>query len=150
MTIRYEPVTPGELRQHWGPRRGAVVLARVIEHELMGHGLAGRCQIYNRRVVAGTETWSLHAVGRAIDVPVRDAAVGRLVALHVVQRHARLGVCEVIGPDGRWHPNGGPSPRGASTHQTHVHLGLTRSFADSTADPVLFQYLLMLAWRSER
>ncbi len=146
--MRYEPVTPDELRRHHGPRPGALALADVIEEQLLGRGLAGRCQIYNRRAVAGSEAWSLHAVGRAIDVPLRDAGVGRLVSLHVIKRATRLGVSEVIGPDGRWTPTSYRKGYKAAAHQLHVHLGLTRAFADSTADPDLFRYLLTLAWRA--
>lgn len=147
--MKYEPVEQWELDRHHGPRRGAVVFSNVARRKLATHGLAGTIGIYNRRKVRGSSrTWSLHAVGRALDIPVTGPEVGNLLALHIILRADRLGVCEVIGPMGRWTPDGRSTRQGAAQHQNHVHIGLTRAFSDGRTSPALWEALLSIAWDS--
>lgn len=145
----YEPVQPGELDLYHGPRRGVVAVRDVIR--LLEGKRVGAMGIYNRRPVRGGDgtVWSLHAVGRALDVHVSTRDDLWRIACTAVRACHALGVCEVIAEDARW--SGGvweeyDGPR----HDDHVHIGFTRRFADATADTKAARALVAFAWTQAR
>lgn len=130
---RYEAVQRWELRRHKGERKGTRALLDVLLVLFHAHG-ARSGGIYNRRLVRGGSSWSLHSVGRACDVMVQRQDIGDLIAGVVVARAEGLGVCEVIWNRRRWTPERGwVGYAGTNPHTDHVHIGQTISVADSPA-----------------
>lgn len=123
-------VQPLELQMVHGPTNGARILEEVALARSKHLGVTSG-GIYNRRMIRGSHQWSLHAVGRAIDLMHHDPAVLKLLAVHVIARASRLGVCEVIGPAGRWAYNATVDTRPRADHQNHVHIGVMTGFANS-------------------
>lgn len=145
--LTYEPVTRLELLRHHGERFGTRCLMDAI---LFGWAQRGATDlgIYNRRRVAGSRSWSLHAVGRALDVGVPDVQVGAEIMMRCVANADRLGVCEVIFNRQRWTPGTGVQPYGGrDPHRSHVHIGQTRSAAatEGTRNDVVRWFLVALA-----
>lgn len=108
-----------------GPQRGTVDLANTMLHRWGPLG-ATSLGIFNCRKIAGTETWSVHAEGRAFDlgIPVGsrpelgDAVVRELLRApdQLLQRVIWFGrVWDLASPDGRGY--GGPN-----SHVDHVHM----------------------------
>lgn len=137
--MNYDGLHYTELR-HKGPRRGTKALHDAV---LLLYGTQGVRSggIYNRRKIAGSQRWSLHAVGRAVDFWVPNKAVGDRLALSIVRIAERIGVCEIIWWDWRWTPNEGVTRWTKPDHRDHVHVAQTRKVADnesSHADLVRF------------
>ncbi len=98
-----------------------------------------RTGIYNDRNIAGTNTRSAHAEGRALDVHLNAADPGeklladQLVAA-LVRKAGRLGIANIIWnrriwstARPRWRTYGGASP-----HTDHIHIEYTRTGSQST------------------
>jgi hypothetical protein len=107
--------------------------------------------IYNRRPVRGGLSWSLHAVGRALDImhPVGDP-VGPEIALRSIRAAVALGVAEVIFNDGqkawRWTEEKGTKRYwGLNKHRDHVHIGMTVDMADRPDTPELRHWFAIFA-----
>jgi flagellar protein FlgJ len=140
--MAYQPVTRAELRAHTGPRPGTRALHDVLIWMFHSRGVRSG-GIYNRRAVRGGTSWSLHAVGRALDimVPVGDP-VGWEIALRVIRHADALGVAEVIHDRKRWTAEKGTQPyRGSNPHRDHVHIGMTVDMADRPDTPQLRQWM---------
>lgn len=96
---------------------------------------ASNLGIYNPRRIGGTNAWSTHAEGRAIDVgfPVARHGwpAGHELADTLVQHHAELGVQQVIWARRVWRNTIGTwrNYSGRSAHLDHVHAELTRQAA---------------------
>lgn len=129
--MAYQPVSRAELRAHTGPRPGTRALHDVLVWMFHSRG-ARSGGIYNRRRTRGGVSWSLHAVGRALDIMVPPGdAVGWEIALRCIRNAAALGVGEVIFDSKRWTAEKGTQPyRGANKHRDHVHIGMTVDMAD--------------------
>lgn len=136
--MAYEPATWRELWTVRGPRKGAVALRDIIVWGWAPRG-ARDGGIYNRRTTSG-RTWgltpsnsSLHAVGRGIDIFCSEQ-VGGEIAMQLTAQHEALGVCEWIHYAKRWTPETGTQGySGRSPHFDHIHIGVTKAFADSAA-----------------
>lgn len=95
--------------------------------------------ILNKRPVRGGSSWSLHAEARAIDYGVPSALgpqkfIGDEVAFRSWYHHEALGVIEIIWNRRRWTPEKGwLSYHGVDPHTSHVHVGVTKHMAASTA-----------------
>jgi hypothetical protein len=136
--MAYQPVSRAELRAHTGPRPGTRALHDVLIWMFHSRGVTSG-GIYNRRAVRGGTSWSLHAVGRALDimVPVGDP-VGWEIALRVIRAADALGVCEVIYDAKRWtREKGTVAYHGVNKHRDHVHIGMTVDMADRPDTPEL-------------
>src|SRR5262249_24654347 len=98
--------------------------------------------IYNRRNVAGTNTPSAHAEGRALDIgllatqPGEKALADQLFDL-LIQNAAELGLDHVIWNRQIWSTaRGGPRPyTGVSPHTDHIHVAFTREGSQRTTFP---------------
>ena len=82
--MAYEPVTGGELLRNRGPRHGVQAFADVILFAFTQAGVK-MGGIYNRRRQRGGSSWSLHAVGRAVDFMVPSTQVGDFLAAVIVK-----------------------------------------------------------------
>lgn len=134
----YQPVSKAELSTKVGPRPGCVAFQDVVLWSLHSEGVY-QAGIYNRRRVRGGSAWSLHAVGRAVDIGVPvGAAVGGRLMMQCVAHADWLGICEVIYDRKRWTKEKGVQPYGGSDpHTGHVHVGFTVDFADRPNTPDL-------------
>lgn len=141
--MAYEPVQTWELDAHRGARRGCVALRDVLVFLFAQHG-ATNLGIYNRRPVRGGRSWSLHAVGRAIDIGTPGADLARFIGqvLTTGDNPGGCGVMEVIADRHRWtEASGWQSYGGKDDHTTHVHVGMTIAMADNRASlPELRQW----------
>lgn len=104
--------------------------------------------IYSKRTIAGTNTWSNHASGRALDVGCSRKALGDALVLKIVPHVIELGICEVIWYNQRWSAKGDGLPYKVSTssptlaHRDHVHISLTRFAACREDTPAVRAALL--------
>lgn len=95
--MRYEPVLGNPTAK--GCQPGAFQLARAIEisyPEL--ESLDGAFGCFNRRRIAGSSSWSLHAEGRAIDVGIggSDPQLAWRLACELVGHRALYGTMRVM------------------------------------------------------
>ena len=98
--------------------------------------------IYNRRNVAGTNTPSAHAEGRALDIGLLASRPGekllgdQLFGL-LIRDAAELGLDHVIWNRQIWSTaRGGPRPyTGFSPHTDHIHVAFTREGSQRTSFP---------------
>jgi len=130
--MAYEAVQNWELK-HKGPRPGTQALLDVILF-LWAKSKVTNVGIYNRRSVRGGSSWSLHAVGRAMDVGVPNIGVGTLIATFLTtgDNAKGCGICEVIFNRRRWTAETGWLPyHGEDPHTAHIHIGQTIRAADS-------------------
>lgn len=138
--MAYQPVTSAELAHCFGPRPGVQAFSDVVLWSLHDKGVRSD-GIYNRRKVRGSLfTWSLHAVGRAVDIGVAKPSdpVGDILMMQCVAHADWLGICEVIWNAKRWTKEKGLRPySGADLHRTHLHVGFTVDFADRPNTPEL-------------
>lgn len=133
MLMAYEPVTGGELLRNRGPRHGVQAFADVILFAFTQAGVK-MGGIYNRRRQRGGSSWSLHAVGRAVDFMVPTTQVGDFLAAVIVKAATQCGVCEIIWNRRRWTAERGwQAYHGSNPHTDHVHVGFTRDLADSAS-----------------
>ena len=133
--MAYQAVQQWELDRYHGPRRGTAALRDVLIL-LFAKGGAFDDGIYNRRPVRGGTSWSLHAVGRAIDIGVRNHDIGEFIATGLVKgdNPVGCGICEVIWNRRRWTAEKGWQPySGVDPHTSHVHIGQTIEMADNPA-----------------
>jgi hypothetical protein len=140
--MAYQSVSRAELRAHTGPRPGTRALHDVLVWMFHDRG-ATSGGIYNRRRTRGGLSWSLHAVGRALDVmvPVGDP-VGWEIALRAIKSAPMLGVGEVIFDRKRWTEEKGTKRYwGINPHRDHVHIGQTVDMADRPDTPELRQWM---------
>lgn len=134
--MAYEPVTPLELLRNRGERPGVRVFLNVMLFLFKARGMTN-VGIYNRRKVRGGGSWSLHSVGRAVDlgIPAGSKALGDDIADRLVRAATKLGICEVIWYRRRWTAEKGwQSYHGTDPHTGHVHVGFTKAMADKTDD----------------
>jgi hypothetical protein len=136
--MSYEPVTAAELLHHRGERPGVRAFLNTVLFLFAGRPVRSG-GIYNRRPVRGGSSWSLHAVGRAVDIMVPAGnPVGFELFLRCVNAGDRLGICEVIYNRRRWTPERGTQPyNGENAHLDHVHIGFTTKMADQPNTPAL-------------
>jgi hypothetical protein len=100
--------------------------------------------IFNRRNIAGTNTPSLHAEGRALDIGLRVTDPSeKLVADQLFQAFmdlgAQIGLQEVIWNRRIWSARR-PVPHahtGSNPHTDHIHVGFTRAASQSLEFPIL-------------
>lgn len=116
-----------------GPAPGAVDLANSLLFRWGPYG-ASSLGIFNCRKIAGTQTWSVHAEGRAFDLAVPPDArpeLGDAVLRELLRAPDQL-LQQVIWwqqvydretPAGR--PYGGQDP-----HETHLHIEIPWAHAD--------------------
>jgi hypothetical protein len=95
--VRYEPAQVARLSD--GCQPGAVALGTAIRSvwpEL--HSLSGPYGCWNRRKIAGSSSWSLHAEGRAIDIGVPEIEHDHawLLACDLVASRVRYGTMRVM------------------------------------------------------
>jgi len=102
--------------------------------------------IYNARNIAGTNTPSLHAEGRALDIGLlvsnpTEKYIGDELFELFIEHAQQMGLQEIIWDHQVWstqrtyvHPYGGSNP-----HTDHVHVGFTRDGSQRTD----FGYLLV-------
>lgn len=129
--MAYEPVSQAELVKYHGARPGVVALRDIILFLWHASGVTD-VGIYNRRQVRGGGAWSLHAVGRAVDIGVPSTGVGTLIAAAIQSHAAALGLCEIISNRRRWTAETGWQPYGGvDPHTGHIHIGMTRAMADN-------------------
>lgn len=142
----YQPVTAAELRRCYGPRPAVQVFYNVCALLWRARGLRSD-GIYNRRPVRGsTSVWSLHAVGRAVDLGVpagqKGLDLGNEIAVRCIAHHDALGIGEVIWNRHRWSTEHGYVPYdGLDPHTSHVHIGFTIDFADKPATDALAKWI---------
>ena len=134
--LTYEPMSWKEALQHRRPSPGAIALSNIIVFYL--HKLGARAGgIYNFRPVRGGVSASLHAGGRALDIMVPNAnvnpALGNWIFMRAIHVAVECGICEIIWNNMRWTPQGGVQHYAADNHDDHVHIGLTRNVAYSSA-----------------
>jgi hypothetical protein len=98
--------------------------------------------IYNRRNVAGTNTPSAHAEGRALDIGVLvsepgEKMLGDELFKLFIKDAAELGLDHVIWNRQIWSTeHGGPRPyHGHSPHTDHVHVAFTTDGSQRTTFP---------------
>ena len=98
--------------------------------------------IYSRRNVAGTNTPSAHAEGRALDIGLEVArpqenVLGDQLFDLLIRNSAELGLDHVIWNRQIWSTaRGGPRPyTGVSPHTDHIHLAFTRDGSQRTTFP---------------
>lgn len=129
--MNYEPVTPGELAAHRGPRPGVIALRNFLLFFFANAG-ARDGGIYNPRTVRGRNTPSMHGTGRALDIMVPDKQTGDLIFLAVAKKAPWNGVQYVIWHGHSWHP-GEALKRytGSNPHTDHLHIELTNKAADT-------------------
>mgnify|MGYP003558738513 FL=1 len=129
--MNYEPVTPGELAAHRGPRPGVIALRNFLLFFFANAG-ARDGGIYNPRTVRGRNTPSMHGTGRALDIMVPDKQTGDLIFLAVAKKAPWNGVQYVIWNRHSWHP-GEALKRytGSNPHTDHLHIELTNKAADT-------------------
>lgn len=139
--VVYQPAS----RAASGPTPGAkALMAWCLANYPPGTNLG----IYNPRNVRGGAALSLHAEGRAIDVGYPTMRpdgypMGQLLAAHMAQHHAELGVQCVIFARRIW-SNTRPAWRlynGAADHYDHVHIELTREAAAGLTTDIIRQTL---------
>lgn len=129
----YEKVESWEIRRTRGERKGTRALLDVLLVLFHAQGVRSG-GIYNRRRQRGGSAWSLHAVGRAMDLMVPSTDIGTFVANVVVAHADALGVGEVIFNRRRWtERTGWHVYSGVNPHLDHVHIGQTIAVADSPA-----------------
>jgi len=114
-----------------GPTPGAIALrdwGLAIADQITDLG------IYNPRVIAGTNTLSVHAVGRAWDAGTPNGlarAQGDLLAGTLIAYHAELGIQMVIWQRQKWtnlRASQGWRPyNGADPHTSHLHIEITKA-----------------------
>jgi hypothetical protein len=122
--LTYQPAT----RAATGAAPGTVALQNQLI-SMFGGSNGG---IFNPRNIAGTNTLSVHAEGRAGDVMVGTGgvALGNQIRNYLVEKAAELGVQEVIFNHQRWTASKGWQPyRGQNPHTDHVHYSMTREAA---------------------
>ena len=128
-----------------GPTPGAkALMAWCLNEYHPGTNLG----IYNPRNVRGGVALSLHAEGRAIDVGYPTMRpdghpMGRMLAAHMAEHHAGLGVQCVIFARRIWsntHPTWRPYT-GTADHFDHVHIELTREAAAGLTTDIIRQTL---------
>lgn len=101
--------------------------------------------IYNPRNIAGTNTPSLHAEGRALDIGLRVALpdeklIGDQLFDAFVESAALVGFQEIIWNRRIWslsHPSV-HAYTGADSHTGHIHAGFTRIASQQATLPDLF------------
>lgn len=130
--MAYQPASTAELLRYWGARKGTRALQDVLVFLYRDRG-ATDLGVYNRRPVRGrTSGWSLHSVGRAGDIGVRDTKLGDELFLRLIRAAEPLGLCEIIWNGQRWTAEKGAQPyNGADSHSTHLHYAQTREMADN-------------------
>lgn len=136
--MRYEPASRNPTAT--GPQPGTVALARAIQAVYPELPTLNRTYgIFNRRRVAGSQTWSLHAEGRALDVGVPTGLMdlGWQLACELVVSRSLYGVQRVIWDRHIWsveHLNEWRrlSPR-TQQHLDHIHV---EQYRDAAARPL--------------
>jgi hypothetical protein len=125
--VRYEPASRDPSAVNCQP--GTVALGRAIRTTFPElETLAGAFGCFNRRRIAGSSVWSLHAEGRALDVGVFPGRVelGWLLACALVTRQRRLGVMRVIWDGHIWSTERaagwGALSAGTNQHRDHIHV----------------------------
>jgi len=127
--MSYQPVTRWELLRFRSARKGVQAFADAILFWTPGTRNDG---IYNRRRVAGSKSWSLHAVGRAFDLGIPNLDTGARVVRNIMRYPQMFGVCEVIFNHQRWTAETGwRHYSGVDPHTGHVHFGFTVAWADN-------------------
>ena len=134
--MAYQPVTTPEYLRHRSPRRGSVILMDVLLF-LFHTDKITNAGIYNRRKVRGGSSWSLHSVGRALDIGIPTKEAGDRIFLFLIRAATLAGICELIWWNQRWTAENGVRPynpgKGGDDHRTHMHIGQTREMADNKA-----------------
>jgi|tagenome__1003787_1003787.scaffolds.fasta_scaffold20807378_2 hypothetical protein len=100
--------------------------------------------IFNSRNIAGTNTPSAHAEGRALDIGLlvsdpNEKAIGDGLFLAFREIGPRIGLDHVIWDRQIWgRHSGGPSRyTGVNPHSDHVHVAFTREGSQSNNLPLL-------------
>lgn len=98
--------------------------------------------IYNRRSVAGTDTPSAHAEGRAVDIGLSaskadEKALGDQLFRLLIKNATELGLDHVIWNQQIWSTaRGGPRHyTGISPHTDHIHVAFSRDGSQRTSFP---------------
>lgn len=137
--MAYEPVTPLELIRYRGERPGVRAFLNVMLFLFKARGMSN-VGIYNRRKVRGGGSWSLHSVGRAVDlgIPTNNKALGDEIVMRIIRAATKLGVGEVIWYRKRWTAEKGwQSYHGVDPHTGHIHVGFTKAAADQQPSDAL-------------
>lgn len=134
LEVRYEPAASNPTAE--GCQSGTIALARAVRTvypELESLSQTYGC--FNRRYVAGTTTWSVHAEGRAFDVgvPNSERETGWQLACELVARRTLYGVQRVMWDRHIWSVEApaqwrGLSPR-SDQHLSHLHAEQYRQAA---------------------
>jgi hypothetical protein len=121
-----------------GSTPGARVLRDVL---IAAYPQIGSIGIYNCRVIAGTNSMSLHGVGRALDVMIPTIAgdanntAGDEIAHWLMQNAELLGVQLIIWDRSIWSVSRSPRLRpytGSSPHVDHLHIEINEAAAFKT------------------
>lgn len=142
---KYVGVQEWELARHRSCRRSVYALGRALVRADPTHVRQVEC--YNRRLVSGGKSgdWSLHAVGRALDIYPTSPEHLLRIAGALVQLAPVLGVQEVIVGDRRW-TNGKWRRYKGTYHSTHVHASFTVAMADAAATDAELERWCSLWW----
>lgn len=115
-----------------GPQPGTVALTEhILGHWDHTHSMG----IYNPRKVRGsTNTWSVHAEGRAVDIGVnldaKGLRTGDKVAAWLIHNAEAVGIQYFIWNRRSWRKSRGwRDYRGTSPHRDHLHVEMTREAA---------------------
>uniref|UniRef100_A0A914EET2 ARB-07466-like C-terminal domain-containing protein n=1 Tax=Acrobeloides nanus TaxID=290746 RepID=A0A914EET2_9BILA len=108
-----------------GPTPGAIRLANHFKAKYGGF----ISEIYNCRKIAGTNSLSLHAEGRAVDVAIRGS-IGQQAFDYAISIACKTGIQEVIFEQKIW-TNGKTKFYAGKDHYDHVHIGLNRCGAQN-------------------
>jgi hypothetical protein len=150
--MRYEPAsrTPAAT----GCQPGTRALGQAVKNvypELIS--LAGAYGCFNPRKIAGSESFSLHAEGRAIDVgvPQSSDALGWDLACELVSQRVVYGTMRVIWDRHIWSLERGDRwavvQPGTQEHRDHIHV---EQFWSAANRPLTSQVAIETALRAHR
>lgn len=133
------PCKPGPASGGAQPGAAALLAALLARWSSAGAYSSG---IYNCRDVRGGSTPSVHSEGRAIDLGIRDKAVGDRIAAQLLAAAPSIGLQQIIWnrrsirPGSTWRSYNGVNP-----HTDHLHIELNwhgaRTLTPQAADAAL-------------
>ena len=135
--VDYDSAPPwdGGVNCSGGPTAGARAVRDVVIANFPQVATVG---IYNCRVIAGTNSMSLHSVGRALDIMIpttggdADNGSGDPIAAWLLENAGAIGVQSVIWDRTIWSVSRSPRARaytGSSPHIDHLHVELNEAGA---------------------
>lgn len=118
---------------------GSTAGARTLRDHLLGYfpQISG-IGIYNCRVIAGTNSMSLHGVGRALDIMIpmsngsADNDAGDPIAHYLIEHAEEMGIQMIIWDQSIWRSNRNPRQYALASgnpHIDHLHVELNQEGA---------------------